>query len=127
MTKATFPKSERLSKRDLLRNVFKEGKGRTYAPIRVIYRFNEDETVGALQVCTSVPKRIYAKATDRNRLKRQLREAYRLRKEPLKAKLEEKQRKMSVVLIFIGKEAVSFQALQKQMDRALNWLEGKIE
>lgn len=49
-------------------------------PIRAVFMPND---VGHVRVLVSVSKRYFKRAVNRNRIKRQLREAYRLQKETL--------------------------------------------
>ena len=49
-------------------------------PVRAVYMPNE---VGVVRIMVSVSKRYFKRAVKRNRIKRQLREAYRLQKELL--------------------------------------------
>ncbi len=85
----SFPKSERLHSRYLIDRLFEPGncKSLTAYPIRMVYRINDTEadsddsikTGNALLI--SVPKKHFHHAVDRNRIKRQIREAYRTNKE----------------------------------------------
>lgn len=85
----SFPKSERLHSRYLIDRLFEPGKCKslTAYPIRMVYRINDTEadsddsikTGNALLI--SVPKKHFHHAVDRNRIKRQMREAYRTNKE----------------------------------------------
>lgn len=77
-----FPKSQRLCSRYLIDRLFEPGKSRSLSayPVRLVYRIDKgDET----QLLISVPKRCFKHAVDRNRVKRQVREAYRRNRELL--------------------------------------------
>ena len=75
----TLPKEERLCSRKALEELFGGGHQSVSAfPIRAVYMPNE---VGVVRVMVSVSKRYFKRAVKRNRIKRQLREAYRLQKE----------------------------------------------
>ena len=77
----TLPKEERLCSRKALEELFGSGHQSVSAfPIRAVYMPNE---VGVVRVMVSVSKRYFKRAVKRNRIKRQLREAYRLQKELL--------------------------------------------
>ena len=77
----TFPKTERLCSRKALEELFGGGHRSVSAfPIRAVYMPNN---VGGVRVMVSVSKRYFKRAVKRNRIKRQLREAYRLQKELL--------------------------------------------
>ncbi len=77
----TLPKTERLCSRKALEELFGGGHRSVSAfPIRAVYMPND---VGGVRVMVSVSKRYFKRAVRRNRIKRQLREAYRLQKELL--------------------------------------------
>lgn len=77
----TLPKEERLCSRKALEELFGGGHQSVSAfPIRAVYMPNE---VGVVRIMVSVSKRYFKRAVKRNRIKRQLREAYRLQKELL--------------------------------------------
>ena len=61
----------------------------------------------------SVSKRYFKRAVDRNRLKRQVREAYRLNKRILTQHQEQAPRLLAI--IYIGKEKKSFDTIQKKL------------
>ena len=77
----TLSKDERLCSRKAMEELFGGGhQSVTAFPIRAIFMPNELETV---RIMVSVSKRYFKRAVKRNRIKRQLREAYRLQKELL--------------------------------------------
>lgn len=77
----TFGKEERLCSRKALEELFGGGHRSVSAfPIRAVFMPAEQAWV---RIMTSVPKRHFKRAVKRNRIKRQLREAYRMQKELL--------------------------------------------
>ncbi len=82
MKKHSFPKREHLCSRMLIDKLFEPGHSKSMQafPLRIVFR-EADST----QVLISVPKRLFHNATDRNRVKRQIREAYRINKHLLSA------------------------------------------
>lgn len=76
--KYTFPKTERLYKKKLIQELFDKGSSFYMYPFKVIY-LKSDE-VEQNQVMFSVSKRKFKTAVVRNRIKRQLKEGYRLNK-----------------------------------------------
>ena len=77
----TLCKEERLCSRKALEELFGGGHQSVSAfPIRAVYMPNGQEGV---RILVSVSKRYFKRAVKRNRIKRQLREAYRLQKEIL--------------------------------------------
>ncbi len=99
----TFKKEERLCSKKLIDRLFNGGKSHSLAafPLRVVYmeQDREDEKP-QVQVLISVPKRCFKLAVKRNRVKRQIREAYRQQKHMLLDTLKKKPNSM-VILAFI--------------------------
>lgn len=71
-----FPKSSRLCSRTLIDRLFEPGNSRSFTayPMRLVF-YTQEGTDSQLLI--SVPKRHFRHAVDRNRVKRQIREAYR--------------------------------------------------
>ena len=76
----TFGKQEKLKSRKLIERLFEEGKSVKKYPIRLVYLQTDHTSDLPAQVGFSVPKRHFKRAVDRNRIKRLLREAYRIQK-----------------------------------------------
>ncbi len=85
----TFKPAEKLKSLKLIGQIFKEGKSFSHFPFRVVYLFSEKDK-SFLRAAFSVSSRNFKKAVDRNRIKRLMREAYRLQKNSFQTKLEEK-------------------------------------
>ena len=73
----TLCKKERLKSQKLIWRLFEEGTSIKVFPFRLVYIATEKTS---LQSSFSVPKRNFKKAVDRNRIKRLIKEAYRLEK-----------------------------------------------
>lgn len=82
----TFRKRERMVSNLLIEALFDSGRSRSVSafPLRAVFRTTERrEGSVPVQVLISVPKKRFRHAVDRNRVKRQIREAYRHHKELL--------------------------------------------
>ena len=80
-----FPKREHIVSTRLIEQLFGSGSTSMAAyPLRAVFRMVErSQTDVPVQVLISVPKKRFKHAVDRNRVKRQVREAYRHNKQPL--------------------------------------------
>ena len=79
-TRYTFPKSERLTNVKLIESVFTSTDNAKAFPLLFIYRIFELQGDTAFQVMFSVSKKKFKHAVDRNRIKRLMRESFRLQK-----------------------------------------------
>ncbi|MEP2773922.1 MAG: ribonuclease P protein component [Fulvivirga sp.] len=80
MIRKTFKKSERLSAKTLIKELFDKGSSFYLYPFKVLFLPTTQSTT---QLLISVPKKNHKTAVARNQLKRRIREAYRLNKEYL--------------------------------------------
>ncbi len=97
----TLGRSERLKSRKSIDQLFSEGQRFTQTPVRVFYR--NTNTTG-LQFGVAVSARLFKKAVDRNRVKRVMREAWRLQKNELDNQLKEKGKGLHVFFVYTDKE-----------------------
>src|SRR5690606_34395065 len=79
----SFSKAERLCSKKLITQLFSKGSAFNLYPLRFVILKAEAPGTGFPQVLISVSKKYFKRAHDRNRLKRQIREAYRLNKTKL--------------------------------------------
>ena len=97
-----MPKEERLCSKKLIDALFAGGRSRSMSdfPLRVVYMVKDREGVEPMtQMLVSVPKRYFKRAVKRNRVKRQVRDAYRHNRRVVLDKLMEKEAYDSVVVM----------------------------
>lgn len=105
-----FPKSEKLKSRKTIELLFQEGKSVSKFPIKVFYLPIENSY--KTKAGFAVSKRNFKNAVDRNRIKRQLREAYRLQKHLLKI---EGDSKFALFFLYLGKDKLDYSSIEKAM------------
>lgn len=116
----TYPKAAKLKSKAGIDLLFLEGKSLFVYPLRAVFLFHPkaSEEV-SIKVGVSVSKRHFKHATDRNRIKRLLREAYRLNQGLIP---QQKTHDLSFMLTFIGKEMPDFKTLFKSVGEILRQL-----
>jgi ribonuclease P protein component len=119
----TLGKEERLKSRKIIEELFNEGKSFASGSIRVNYMFTENGS--GLQFGVSASTRNFKKSVDRNRIKRRMREAWRLQKLSLVELLLQQNRSLAVFFIYTGKELPEYKAVYDATTKAISKL-GKI-
>jgi len=104
-----FPHKEKLKSRKLIEKLFAEGKSVSQYPLKMVYLPVDLHTDSPLQVGVSAPKRKFKKAVTRNRIKRHMREAYRLNKHLIFNNLPTS---YACMILYIGNEEPAFKGLQ---------------
>lgn len=132
-------KSERLTSQLIIEKLFAGGNASMAAfPLRIVYMTmrkdgkngndGSDENGGKngnqvgeplVSILVSVPKKRFRHAVDRNRMKRLIREAYRLNKHILWNSLEGKDYRLVLAFVCITDTLPTFYAVNKSMKKAL--------
>ncbi len=127
----TLGKTERLKSRKHLEALFKGGKSFSHFPFRVYYILSSESKAEVhtppLVFGVGVGTRNFKKAVDRNRIKRLIREVYRLQKQLLVQKLNARGGRMDLFFIFTGKEIPDYSFLFQHMQTVLQQLEQRID
>jgi ribonuclease P protein component len=114
----TLGKEERLKSRKIIEQLFSEGQRFAVNPFRIFYL----PAPVSLQCGVAVSSKNFKKAVDRNRIKRVVREAYRLQKKALQEKLKEKNKGLYIFLVYTGKELPEYQLVYDKVNVILNKL-----
>ena len=114
--KFTLGKQERLKSRKLIEKLYKEGNSVKAFPLRMMYLKTTHTSDFPAQVGVSVPKRNFKKAPDRNRLKRLMRETYRLQKAIVYDNLDQP---YVFMISYLGKDKWNYEDLQAKMEKLL--------
>lgn len=117
-----FPKSERLRSKKIIDSLFspadKSLGGNVFLyPFKIFWLNPQAEDKPRFpQVIFSIPKKHFKKATDRNRLRRQIKEVYRTHKLDL---FQNKKVPFALGIVYIAKEKHDFSLIKKKLIQAL--------
>ncbi|GHT76174.1 ribonuclease P protein component [Bacteroidia bacterium] len=120
-----FSKAERISKQKEIDFVFDEGISFIAYPLRVIYAEKRTATEIPVSVLVSVPKKRFKRAVKRNRIKRLIREAYRLNNNELNEFLQANGKGLFIAFIYISNELHNFSTIERTMKKVLTGLKEK--
>jgi ribonuclease P protein component len=122
----TLGKNERLKSRKRIEQLFSTGKAFTLFPFRIFYLPGQPADP-VLQFGAAVSTKNFKKAVDRNRIKRLLREAWRLQKNSLQLALKEQNTPLSVFLIYTAKELPDYKVVFEKTGKIIDKLSANLE
>lgn len=112
--KFTFNKKEKLKSQKLIESLFNEGQSVMAYPLRLVYINAHYDDGILIKTGMSVSKRQFKKAVDRNRIKRLLREVYRLNKHQYFNNISTS---YAFMILYIGKEKPTFPEIETKMNQ----------
>lgn len=121
-TRKRLRKSERLSSQKQIQALFSNGKSFNARPFAIRYLELAEPGQNEHQILVSVSKRNFKHAVDRNRIKRQIREAYRLNKHLL-ADLPDK---YAIAYIYTFKKMIAYKELENKLIESLSRLQTEL-
>lgn len=107
-----YSKKDKLKSKKLIEQLFNEGNAVTVYPLRLVYLKTEHEDDSALKTGVSVSKRLHKTAVARNRIKRLVREAYRLNK-PLY--FNNSSVSYAFMILYLSKDGTTFDKIDHSM------------
>lgn len=119
----TFKKNERLKRKIFIDKLFQKGSAVKSFPLRIIYlpfdyeSFSNDLYLPkTTQIAISVPKKRFKNATDRNLIKRRIRESYRINKHILN-------KPFAIAFVYMSNEKLTYQQIEKAMIKGFEKLD----
>jgi len=121
MKKYTFKKEERLCSKRRIESLFHNGSSFIVYPFRAVYQVEPSLPLGSpsVAILISVSKKRFKKAVSRNRIKRLLREAYRLEKSALGSFLGQHSLHLSLAIQYVGTEELPLVILREKMQQLM--------
>jgi ribonuclease P protein component len=120
----TFAKTERIFLQREIDRVFDAGTAFTAYPLRVVYVAEKPLSDVPFSILVSVAKKRFKRAVKRNRVKRLIRESYRLNKNLLWESHTASGKSLLIAFIYIGNTVCDFSTMEEAMKKALVRLSG---
>lgn len=121
--KLTFTKKERICSKIAFQQLIRENRNLFRFPLKCYYTvhpYNGQRSHSAIAIAVS--KKSHKRAVDRNRIKRQIREAWRLNHHDL---LDNGEYFFDILFIYVAKERLFYSAIEKTMQFLLRELNHK--
>ena len=112
----SYPKKDKLKSKKLIEKLFKEGKNISNYPIKLVYLKAHLPQDIEIQAGVTVSKKNFKTAVKRNRIKRLLRESYRLNKHVVFNNMEGS---FAFMFLYIGKEMPQYHMVEESMKKIL--------
>ncbi len=111
----TFPAYEKLKRKKQIEKLFRQGKSITEFPVQAIYYLDPESEETGTKVAFSVPKKFFKLAVNRNRIKRLMRESYRLNKHNLAESVRNNQSSLCIMFVYKSKEIVKYNDIEQKI------------
>lgn len=108
----TFRKEERLCNQVLIDKLFRSGRSFTIFPLKVHYLWIDHYEEAPSRVVVSVSKKLHKNATTRNKIKRRIKEAYRLNKNDIIENLQKNNASLLLAFIYTSKLLIPYKKLE---------------
>lgn len=128
ISKNKFPKQEKLCGTKRIDKLFAQGDSFIAYPLRVIYLIQTLENDGeesSISVLVTVSKKKFKRAVKRNRVKRLVREAYRLNKVSFQLLLKDNSKKMDIAFIYLKTELPDYKEIEQAILKTISVLGNK--
>lgn len=114
-----FKKEERLCSKKIIGLLFTKGQVFFVHPFKVHVLVTELNAETKAQVLFNVSKRFFNKANERNRIKRLLRESYRVQKHAMYQQLESVNKQIAIAIVCTKKEEITYQLTYEKVNQIL--------
>ena len=121
-----FPKNQKLCNEKAIERLFENGKSLTEKPFRIIYNIDNNNEDVFLKALIVVPKKRVRLASDRNVIKRRVKEAYRLQKSELEKYLKSNNHQLNLAIIYQKHEILDYKLIEVKIKLILDRLKEEL-
>ncbi len=120
MSLHSFNREERLKSRKIIAQLFSDGHSFGQYPLRLIWLAAAlPKSKAPIQCTVSVAKKKFPKAVHRNRIRRQIKEAYRLNKHWVYEALDPQEPQYAFMILYVAREALPYEEIEQAMKKML--------
>ena len=121
-----FPKNQKLCNEKAIERLFENGKSLTEKPFRIIYNIDNNYEDVFLKALIVVPKKRVRLASDRNVIKRRVKEAYRLQKSEFEKYLKSNNHQLNLAIIYQKHEILDYKLIEVKIKLLLSRLKEEL-
>lgn len=121
---ASYSKTEKLKSKKLISWLFESGKSVVAYPLKLVFLETHFDDGVLLKTGFSISKRNFKKAVDRNRIKRLMREAYRLNKAGYFGNTS---KHYAFMILYLDKEIPDFKLIDSKMKSLFKKFKEKVD
>lgn len=125
VNRETLNKEERISLKKDIDLLFSKGKSVVVYPLRVIF-LKSEEGKAISRMLVSVPKRLLKKSVDRNRVKRLIKESFRLNKREMDDFLASRNYGLFIAFVYRNKTLVEFSEMEFSVRKSLSAIKNSL-
>ncbi len=121
-----FPKNQKLCNEKAIERLFENGKSLAEKPFRIIYNIDNNSEDIFLKFLIVIPKKRVRLASDRNVIKRRVKEAYRLQKSELEKYLKSNNQQLNLAIIYQKHEILDYKLIEEKIKLLLSRLKEEL-
>lgn len=121
-----FPKNQKLCNEKAIERLFENGKSLAEKPFRIIYNIDNNSDDIFLKSLIVIPKKRVRLASDRNVIKRRVKEAYRLQKSELEKYLKSNNQQLNLAIIYQKHEILDYKLIEVKIKLLLSRLKEEL-
>ena len=121
-----FSKKQKLCNETAIKEMFSNGESFVIPPIRLIWKEQVNSDDVAIKSIIVVPKKQLKLASDRNIVRRRMKEAYRLNKSTIENSLKNKGKQLNIAIVYQNDKRLSYKVIEEKIKLILGRLREEI-
>lgn len=124
--KYSFSRNDRLAGKKNIEHLFTSGQRLSIGTLRFLWIANSAGDKAGVKIAISVSKKLHKKAVDRNKIRRRIREAYRIRKKEILEAAIAMHSEIHIMIIYYSTEIMSYDVIAEWIKTAMQRIQEKL-